>query len=111
MVAQLGDLVDEETAALRSGKHSLLADFNYRKGHVFLEFTSALGRLSANAARDPKTTSMVGTLRAKLERNQRVLKMHLDAVNEVSATLADAIRDSESDGTYSEGFWAAGAQR
>jgi hypothetical protein len=27
--------------------------------------------------------------------------MHLDAVREVSAVMADAMRDAESDGTYS----------
>ena len=30
-----------------------------------------------------------------------IVKMHLEAVREVSTIVADAIRDAESDGTYS----------
>jgi hypothetical protein len=40
-------------------------------------------------------------LRISLEVNQRIVKMHLDAVREVSAIVADAIKEAESDGTYS----------
>jgi hypothetical protein len=40
-------------------------------------------------------------LRARLETNRTMLKMHLDAVREISAIVTDAIREAESDGTYS----------
>ena len=40
-------------------------------------------------------------VRTKLEVNRAVLKMHLEAVREIADTLSDAIRNAESDGTYS----------
>jgi hypothetical protein len=36
-----------------------------------------------------------------LRRNQRLLKVHIDAVREVSSIIVDSIRQAESDGTYS----------
>jgi hypothetical protein len=40
-------------------------------------------------------------LRAKLDANRAVLKLHLEAVREIANIMSDAIRDAESDGTYS----------
>ena len=40
--------------------------------------------------------------------NRAVLKLHLDAVREVSAAITDAMRDAESDGTYSPTVRGAG---
>jgi hypothetical protein len=44
----------------------------------------------------------VGVLKSKLAVNQEMLRLHLEAVREISTTLADAIRHSESDGTYTQ---------
>ena len=41
------------------------------------------------------------SLQAKLRENSDVLRMHLEAVQEISSVMARAIRDGESDGTYS----------
>jgi hypothetical protein len=40
-------------------------------------------------------------LRAKLDINSAVLRLHLDAVREISSAMAEAIRAADSDGTYS----------
>jgi len=40
-------------------------------------------------------------LRQKLERNRAVLEMHYEAVREVAAIIVRAIREADSDGTYS----------
>ncbi len=108
---QLGDLLDEETSALKAGRHDSLPDCNYRKSHLFLELTRALTPMTADATRDVRAKELFETLRAKLDANQKVLKLHLDAVTEVTEVLSRAIRDTESDGTYSDDHWASGGMR
>ena len=108
VVAQLGDLVEEETAALRNGNHAMLAAFNYRKSHGFLEFSRAMSGLSATAAADPGIAGLIVDLRAKLVKNQKVLKVHLEAAQEVTSVLSNAICECESDGTYSPSIWRTG---
>jgi hypothetical protein len=49
----------------------------------------------------PPVAARLSALRISLEVNQRIVKMHLEAVREVSTILADAIQEAESDGTYS----------
>jgi hypothetical protein len=107
-IHRLCDVVDQETDALRKRTAVDLKVFNERKSHGLLELNRAL-RLLDGAAATPAVAEQLATLRGKLEVNQAVLKMHLEAVREVSAVLAEAIRDSESDGTYSPAL--AGAAR
>lgn len=101
VVQQLGKLLDEETAALQRGDRVSLADYNYRKSHGLLEITRAMPSVSPNAANIPQFTAMMTDFRAKLEKNRRIVKLHLDAVQEVAEVLSDAIRSCDSDGTYS----------
>jgi len=49
----------------------------------------------------PSLMQRLATLREKLDANSAILKLHLEAVREISAVMAEAIRDVESDGTYS----------
>jgi hypothetical protein len=49
----------------------------------------------------PAVTDRLAGLKDKLERNQAVLRLHLEAVREVAELLAKAARDADSDGTYS----------
>jgi hypothetical protein len=100
VIERLEDVIDQETAALRSrGKYDL-KDFNDRKSHGLLELSRAI-RLLNGGEPDETVKSRLAVLRGKLETNRAVLKMHLDAVREISGIVADAIRDAESDGTYS----------
>lgn len=99
-IERLEEVVDEETAALRSRTAVDLKDFNNRKSQGLLELNRALRGLDA-AARDAAAPARLARLRAKLEVNRRVLEVHLAAVREVATVLSDAIRDAESDGTYS----------
>ena len=50
---------------------------------------------------DEQARFRLDRLSEKLERNRRVLDVQLRAVREVSDIIAGAIRDAESDGTYS----------
>ncbi len=53
-------------------------------------------------ASDPALAARVGSLKVKLAVNQAALKVHLEAVREISTSLSDAIRQAESDGTYTQ---------
>lgn len=99
VIQRLEEVVEQETAALRSRQAVDLKDFNDRKSHALLDLTRALRQVQGGA-NQPYLMNRLGELRAKLEVNRRVLQMHLEAVREVSTTLADAIRDADSDGTY-----------
>ena len=92
--------VEEETAALKARRHVDLDAFSNRKSQGLMELNRVL-RLLGPAAKHEAVAERLSGLREKLELNQAVLKMHLDAVREVSQIVANAIREAESDGTYS----------
>ncbi|CAN5119454.1 hypothetical protein BH10PSE7_BH10PSE7_31040 [soil metagenome] len=93
-------LVESETSALQTFKAIDLQDFNNRKNQLLLEMTRAVRALNG-APPDAPVTGRLKGLREKLAGNQAVLAMHLRAAREITNLVADTIRDSESDGTYS----------
>jgi hypothetical protein len=99
-IERLEDVIEQETKALKSRAAVDLEAFNVRKSQGLLELNRALRGLDG-LVRDKVVQARLAGLRAKLAVNQAVLKMHLEAVREVASVLADAIRDAESDGTYS----------
>lgn len=98
-VERLEAVIDQETAALKMRRVVDLNDFNDRKSHGFVELARAMRHFEGSAL-DPSLVSSLSGLRAKLETNRAVLKMHLEAVKEVSTVVADAMRHADSDGTY-----------
>lgn len=98
---RLEEIVDQETAALKARKAINLKDFNDRKSQALLELTRML-RTVQGAEGGPDVAKRVGSLKAKLVINQQALKVHLEAVREISTTLSDAIRHADSDGTYTQ---------
>jgi hypothetical protein len=109
VIERLEEVVDQETAALRNRTAIDLKDFNNRKSQGLLELNRALRGLD-NPPKDRTVTTRLAGLRAKLEVNRTVLETHLAAVHEVATVLADAIRDAESDGTYSPSIGAGGGR-
>ncbi len=99
-IERLEETLEQETVGLRARAPVDLKDFNNRKTHGLLELTRVMRHLDRGSL-TPSVAARLSALRISLEVNQRVVKMHLDAVREVSAIVADAIRDAESDGTYS----------
>jgi hypothetical protein len=99
-IRRLEELIEEETAALRSRGRIDLKDFNNRKAHGLLELSRALRHYDGVAADEAIRLRLSG-LRAKLETNRAVLKMHLDAAREISTIVTEAIQKADSDGTYS----------
>ena len=98
-IQRLAVVVDQETAALKDHKAIDLNDFSNRKNQALLELNRAM-RMLDGASPSGAVRASLGSLRAKLELNRAALKVHLEAVHEISSILADAIRAADSDGTY-----------
>jgi len=80
---------------------------NLRKSQGLLE----LNRLAPALAKQPLGPALraaLDDLRAKLETNRRMLGVQLKAARAVSDIIARAIRESQSDGTYTARFWLDG---
>lgn len=103
---RLEEVVDQETAALKSGQPVDLKAYNDRKSQALLELSRWLRNIP-NLGANPELAARVGGLKEKLALNQAALKLHLEAVQEISASLTDAIQQSESDGTYTQAISSA----
>lgn len=101
IIGTLETVVEEETAALAARTQVDLEGFSNRKSQGLMELNRASRNLEAMANHQVVAARLAG-LRDKLAINQMALKLHLDAVREISSIVANAIRESESDGTYSE---------
>ena len=101
IIAHLSEVVGEETAHLRRGAAVDLKVANDRKSQALLELTRALRQVEPSVARDAAVAARLAELRSRLEQNQAILKLHLEAVREVSNIVCAVIRHAESDGTYS----------
>jgi hypothetical protein len=106
-LARLEEAVEQETAALRARKGLDLKEFHERKSQGLLELTRAMRHIDGGAP-PPGLMQRLAGLREKLEANSALLKLHLEAVREISAVMTDAIRDAESDGTYSRPILSGG---
>ncbi|MBR0784323.1 flagellar biosynthesis protein FlgN [Bradyrhizobium iriomotense] len=98
-IRRLESIVEEETVALTTGKKIDFDDFSARKSRSMLEFVRLM-RARMHLGSEVEITEEIQRLREKLERNRSVLEMHYDAVREVASIIVKAIKDAESDGTY-----------
>jgi len=99
IIHRIEGYLDEETEALdKSFKFDFKAS-NDRKSQGLLDLNQALRRLQpADINGDLQLRLTV--FREKLAVNLKKIRLHLDAVKEISAMLSDAIQNAESDGTY-----------
>ncbi|MDA9433058.1 flagellar biosynthesis protein FlgN [Bradyrhizobium sp. CCBAU 51627] len=98
-IRRLETIVVEETTALTTGQKVDFDDFSARKSRSMLEFVRLM-RARMHLGGETEITEEIRRLREKLERNRSLLEMHYDAVREVAAIIVKAIKDAESDGTY-----------
>ena len=98
-VARLEEAVEQETASLQAQAGIDLRVFHDRKSQGLLELTRAMRHIEGSSPA-PSLLNRLASLRSKLEANSAVLRLHLEAVREVFAVMADAMREAESDGTY-----------
>ena len=107
-VRRLSGIIDEETEALRKGASSAdFKTFNSRKSLSLVELNRAI-RLLGDTPPDPSTLRLLASLNRKLEVNQQVLKLHMDAVGEIAGIISQTIREADSDGTYTHAFRSKG---
>jgi flagellar biosynthesis/type III secretory pathway chaperone len=108
-IERVEQVVDQETYALKRHERGRLDEFMNRKSLGLLELTRAMRSVgpSAGESLGPRLRA----LQAKLSENGALLKMNVEAVQEVSAVMSRAIRDGESDGTYSAALRFAGDRR
>ncbi|MDQ0506691.1 hypothetical protein [Xanthobacter agilis] len=98
-IDHLEEALDAETTAFETRTPFDIEEINRRKSRCLLELSRAARALPQIA--DADLVARVGVLKAKLERNSYVLSVQLAAAQEVAAILDRAMRESESDGTYS----------
>jgi hypothetical protein len=102
-LARLEKVLDDENAALSAFDSRNSAEFIRVKTQCLLELQRAP---SSEMPPPPELSSRLQALRHKLELNRWLLSLHLDAAKEISAVIMSAIRDAESDGTYSRSLGA-----
>ncbi|MBH5368537.1 flagellar biosynthesis protein FlgN [Bradyrhizobium glycinis] len=98
-IRRLATIVEEETTALATGQKIDFDDFSARKSRSMLEFVRLM-RARMHLGGEVEITEEIQRLREKLERNRSILEMHYDAVREVASIIVKAVKDAESDGTY-----------
>lgn len=98
-IRRLEGIVEEETAALATGQKIDFDEFSARKSRSMLEFVRLM-RAGMHLGAEVEVTEQIQRLREKLERNRAILEMHYDAVREVAGIIVKAIKEAESDGTY-----------
>ena len=103
IIQRLEAVITEETELLKENGVADLQDFNTRKSQALYDLSRAIHRLDGQSL-DPSTLGTLHSLRLTLASNQAALSVHLQAVREIAAVISDAIRDSESDGTYAPPF-------
>ncbi|MDA9419687.1 flagellar biosynthesis protein FlgN [Bradyrhizobium sp. CCBAU 11445] len=98
-IRRLESIVEEETVALTTRQKIDFDDFSARKSRSMLEFVRLM-RARMHLGGDVEVTDEIQRLREKLERNRSILEMHYDAVREIAGIIVKAIKEAESDGTY-----------
>jgi len=96
---RIEEYIEEETAALDK---SLDFDFkasNDRKSQGLVDLNQALRRLQKSDF-NAELHGHLAAFRVKLEKNLHKIRLHLEAVKEITAMLSQAIQSAESDGTY-----------
>ncbi len=96
-LTKLEKALDEENAALSSFGPSNLAEFSRIKTQCLLELQRPDGLSGKNA----ELPALLQVLRQKLELNRWLLHLHLEAAKEIASVIMSALREEESDGTYS----------
>lgn len=88
-----------ETLALRDNRRIDLGEISNRKNQSLLELTRiARGIEPGSISTDLR--ERLGTLRARLDDNSRVLQLHMEATDEIAGLISRSLADAESDGTY-----------
>lgn len=94
-------IVEDETAAIRALGVKEIEKYSERKGQALMSLTHLLGAGSSFGSNEVVITKLKA-LRVALDANRALLKIHIDAVNEVSQIIVRSVRQAQADGTYSQ---------
>ena len=98
-LTSLRRILAEERSHLEDGRIDRLDRFAREKQQIL----SGLERLKPDAGEEMASASNSSEIReiaALLEENRKLLAVRISAIGELTATISNAIRDAESDGTY-----------
>ena len=102
-VERLEATVAAETAALASNRLGDLARLTVQKRQGLLELSRIERQITA-AIPSQDIIARLATFRRALEANGHALSVHLAAMRDVNDIIVRAMRDAESDGTYSRAY-------
>jgi hypothetical protein len=98
-IQRLESVIDEEIMARQQRQKVDFDTFSRRKNRGLLELVRS-SKAAGESGRNAEVTAEVVKLRAKLEQNYTILRLHFEAVRAVSELICRTIREAESDGTY-----------
>jgi hypothetical protein len=104
VIERLLQTLDAENEQLANRQRVDYRMYNQRKSQGLLEL-SRLGPAIEGVRPSKKLLDAMSLLRGRLETNQRMLRVQLNAARKVSDIIAKAIQDGQSDGTYSAFVW------
>jgi hypothetical protein len=104
VVERLTRTVAAETEDIAAGRPAPYELYGQRKNQGLLELNRLLPTL-AQARGGERLRAALGELNAALEANKRALGVQLKASIAVAEIIARAIRDGQSDGTYTARTW------
>lgn len=99
-LSALLSLIDEENGLLERREIHRHASFTERKNQALRELMLAQ-RVHPGLGDSGRCDSLVRELKLSLTKNAMLLQYHIAAVGEVSDIIIAALREAESDGTYS----------
>ena len=88
-----------ETNALSAGRRVNLNEIANRKNQSLLELSRIARGIELETMSDT-LRGRLGTLRERLDDNGRVLRLHMEATEEISGIISRTLVERESDGTY-----------
>lgn len=103
-VERLKSAVAAETAAIAARGVVAYEDYSRRKSQGLLDLNRLAPALK-RATADDALKAALAELNAALETNRRALRVQLEASIAVADLIARAIRDGQSDGTYTAQAW------
>ncbi len=103
-VERLSDAIERESRDLDGPGPVDYRGHSQRKSQGLLEL-SRLEPAMAVIKSHPRARAALADLLGKVEHNQRILHARLKAARTISDVVARAIREGQSDGTYSAQIW------
>ena len=105
IIERLIATLDAENRDLKQGRRVKYEAYSLSKNQGLLELNRLVPALSGAATAAGPLQDALAELHAKLEINRRSLAVQLKACEAVSEIITRAIRDGQSDGTYTASAW------